>query len=52
MRREWGATNCMVLSGGRGWGLAAETEVDREGKRDKKEGTELFLFQSLDTLGQ
>ncbi len=49
MRREWGATNCMVLSGGcGGWGLvlAAEAEKWMEGKRDKEEGTALFLFKS------
>lgn len=48
MRREWGATNCMVLSGGRGWGLvvAAETEEWMEGKRDREEGTALFPFKS------
>lgn len=36
MRRDQGATNCMVLSGGRGWGLAAETEM--EGRRKKGTG--------------
>lgn len=48
MRRESGATNCMVLSGGRRWGLAvaARTEKWMDGKRDREEGTELFLFKS------
>lgn len=44
MRREWGATNCMVLSGGRGWGLAVAAETRR--KKDREEGTALFLFKS------
>lgn len=40
MRREWGATNCMVLSGGRGWGLAEAAEMEKwmEGKKGQGGG--------------
>lgn len=38
MRGERGTTNCMVLSGGRGWVLAAETEEWMEGKKGHRGG--------------
>lgn len=38
----------MVLSGGRGWGLAVVAEMEKwmEEKRDREEGTAVILFKS------